>query len=155
MARYRHNLARHVLGVARHCQAGIMHLLQSHHGHSQLRLGFEPYISLLARGDRRLSELADALGITRQAANQVIDLIESAGYIERTPDPADGRAKRVQLTRKGRDLQAELWDHSAKLRQALAESVPVRHRKAFADKLNRIVAAMQSVRAEYESEGDV
>jgi DNA-binding MarR family transcriptional regulator len=104
MSRYRHNVARHILGVARHCQAGIMHTLQSQRGHGQLRLGFEPYISVLARGDRRLSELADTLGISRQAANQVIDQIESAGYVERAPDPADGRAKRVRLTRRGRRL---------------------------------------------------
>ena len=113
MARYRHNVARHILGVARHCQAGIMHRLQSQCGHGQLRLGFEPYISLLARSDQRLSQLANALGITRQAANQVIDQVESAGYVERMPDPADGRAKRVRLTRQGRRLVADGTDAAA------------------------------------------
>lgn len=110
MTRYRHNVARHILGVARHCQSGIMQHLQSQCGHDRLRLGFEPYISLLARGDRRLSELADALGITRQAANQVVDQIESAGYVERAPDPSDGRAKRVRLTRRGQRLVVDGTD---------------------------------------------
>jgi DNA-binding MarR family transcriptional regulator len=104
MALYRDNVARHIIGVARDCQAGIMQRLANRHGHRRLRLGFEPYISLLAARDMRLSELANTLGISRQAVNQVIDQIEAAGYVRRTPDPLDGRAKRVQLTAAGQSL---------------------------------------------------
>jgi DNA-binding MarR family transcriptional regulator len=107
MSRYRDNVARHVIGVARDCQAGIMRSLADRYGHERLRLGFEPYISLLATRDRRLSELADTLGVSRQAANQVVDQIEAAGYARRAPDPLDGRAKRVCLTRAGRVLLAD------------------------------------------------
>ena len=104
MSRYRDNVARHLIGVARDCQAGIMRCLADRHGHQHLRLGFEPYVSLLATGDKRLSELADDLGVSRQAANQVIDQVEAAGYARRAPDPLDGRAKRVCLTPAGQGL---------------------------------------------------
>ena len=104
MSLYRDNVARHIIGVARDCQAGIMRCLADHHGHRRLRLGFEPYISLLATQDKRLSELASTLGISRQAVNQVVDQIESAGYVRRMPDPLDGRAKRVCLTSSGKGL---------------------------------------------------
>lgn len=101
---YRDNVARHIIGVTRDCQAGIMHCLANRHGHRRLRLGFEPYISLLATKDKRLSELANTLGVSRQAVNQVVDQIESAGYVRREPDPLDGRAKRVCLTSAGQGL---------------------------------------------------
>lgn len=104
MSQYRDNVARHIIGVARDCQAGIMHCLANRYGHRHLRLGFEPYVSLLATRDKRLSELADTLGISRQAVNQVVDQIESAGYVLRVPDALDGRAKRVRLTPAGQRL---------------------------------------------------
>lgn len=104
MSRYRDNVARHIIGVARDCQAGIMHSLAHRYGHRRLRLGFEPYISLLATESKRLSELATTLGVSRQAVNQVVDQIESAGYVRRVPDPLDGRAKRVVLTSSGQAL---------------------------------------------------
>jgi DNA-binding MarR family transcriptional regulator len=104
MARYRDNAARHLLGVARHGQATIMHSLAVDGGHRNLRLSFEPYVSLLASGDLRLSEIASTLGVSRQAAQQVIDMVQAAGYISRRSDPVDGRAKRITLTARGRQL---------------------------------------------------
>jgi len=140
MWRYRHNVARHVLGVARHCQAAIMHRLQSQCGHHQLRLGFEPYISLLARGDQRLSELADALCISRQAANQVIDQIESAGYVDRAPDPEDGRAKRLRLTRRGRRLVTDGTEAAAAIETVYCEILGTRKVAAFRADCTRLAS---------------
>ncbi|MEP5569510.1 MAG: hypothetical protein ABJN62_16835, partial [Halioglobus sp.] len=67
---YRDNLARHILNVSLYMQSEIMGALTLKHGHSQLRISFEPYLALAARSDVRLSEVADILGISRQAANQ-------------------------------------------------------------------------------------
>jgi DNA-binding MarR family transcriptional regulator len=53
--------------------------------------------------DRRpmtVSTLAGRLGITKQAAAQVIDDMECRGYIAREPDPDDARARLVTLTPK-------------------------------------------------------
>jgi DNA-binding MarR family transcriptional regulator len=35
---------------------------------------------------------------------QLVDEVERLGYVERIPDPSDGRAKIVRFTRKGRML---------------------------------------------------
>ncbi|WP_223290883.1 MarR family winged helix-turn-helix transcriptional regulator [Streptomyces avicenniae] len=44
------------------------------------------------------SELAQRLGITKQAAGQLVDDLERRGYVRREPHPAGGRRKLVVLT---------------------------------------------------------
>jgi DNA-binding MarR family transcriptional regulator len=48
----------------------------------------------------RLTELAEAAQVTKQTAGFLVDQLERAGYVERVPDPADGRARLVRITDK-------------------------------------------------------
>src|SRR3954447_11616075 len=49
----------------------------------------------------RPSELAARLRISKQALNYLLGELERRGYVERRPDPADLRSKRVALTPRG------------------------------------------------------
>ena len=49
----------------------------------------------------RPSELAARLRISKQALNYQLGELERFGYIERRPDPADLRSKRIELTPRG------------------------------------------------------
>lgn len=113
--RYQDNFPRHVLAITRQLESQIMESLVETHQHGGLRLSFEPYISLTADGGRRLSSIADNLGITRQAANAVVNELESLGYVRRVPDPEDGRAKQVMLTAAGEKLRADGLEVAARL----------------------------------------
>ncbi len=104
---YRHDFSRHLLGVARYLQTRMMSTLQEECGHTNLRLGFAPYITLIGMGNKRLTDLAEILGITRQACNQAVKQVEAAGYIERRADPEDGRAKRLALSPEGIRLRRD------------------------------------------------
>lgn len=46
-------------------------------------------------------EIADHLGITKQAASLTIDYLEERGYVSRQPHPTDRRGKLVMLTERG------------------------------------------------------
>ena len=46
----------------------------------------------------RLSVLADRAQIAKQTATSLVDKLERSGYVERVPDPSDGRARLVRLT---------------------------------------------------------
>ena len=50
----------------------------------------------------RISHLADHLGIAPRSATEVADALETAGLVERAPDPTDRRAVLLTLTDKGR-----------------------------------------------------
>lgn len=47
------------------------------------------------------AQLADRLGMSDQGAAKIVVEMEARGYVERSPDPRDGRAKRVRLTPRG------------------------------------------------------
>jgi DNA-binding MarR family transcriptional regulator len=46
------------------------------------------------------TELAEKLGVTKQAAGQIVDELERKGYLARRPHPDGGRRKLVVLTDK-------------------------------------------------------
>ncbi|GLI10264.1 MarR family transcriptional regulator [Paenibacillus tyrfis] len=47
------------------------------------------------------NEIAEHMGITKQAASQMIDYLEEHGYVKRHSHPRDGRGKIVVLTERG------------------------------------------------------
>ena len=55
----------------------------------------------LSAGGATITELAEHLGLTRQAAGQLVDELIAKGYAERHPHPRDGRARLIVLTEKG------------------------------------------------------
>ncbi len=51
----------------------------------------------------RLTTLARNANMTPQAMGELVDELVEAGYVERRPDPSDGRAKLIVPTRRGRE----------------------------------------------------
>jgi len=50
----------------------------------------------------RITDLAERLGVSKQAASQLVDDLEGLGILARAPDPDDARARRVVFTALGR-----------------------------------------------------
>lgn len=53
-------------------------------------------------GGSRLTELAERANMTKQSVGEFASDLEQLGYLERVPDPNDGRAKIIRLTDQGR-----------------------------------------------------
>ncbi len=51
-----------------------------------------------------ITELANRAGISKQAMGKLVADLEERTYLMRVPDPADGRAYRVQLSSRGKRL---------------------------------------------------
>lgn len=49
----------------------------------------------------RVTELAEQIGTTKQAVSYLVDYLEANGFLERVPDPRDGRALLVRRTERG------------------------------------------------------
>lgn len=69
-------------------------------GYADLRPMHGLVFQVLQGAGRTSSELAEQLGVTKQAAGQIIDDLARRGYVERRPHPAGGRRKLVVLTAK-------------------------------------------------------
>ncbi len=52
-------------------------------------------------GKRNPAQLARAFQVTKGAMTNTLQRLEARGLVEVRPDPRDGRAKRVRITRKG------------------------------------------------------
>lgn len=72
------------------------------------RLGFDDITPAQARvfqridrNGSRLTDLAEAAQVTKQTVGFLVDQLERAGYVERTPDPRDGRARLVRVAERG------------------------------------------------------
>jgi len=70
-------------------------------GHTELLPSHQVVFRSLGRNGTRLTMLAQQAGMTKQAMGQIVDDLEQLGYVERTPDPEDGRAKIVRFTATG------------------------------------------------------
>lgn len=70
----------------------------------------------LAPDGATVTDLAVHLGVTKQAASQLVDEMVRKGYVERRPHPGDARARLVVLTGRG-------WDCTRAAEEAAAEAV--------------------------------
>src|ERR1700735_5386632 len=68
----------------------------------------------------RLTDLADRAMMTKQSVGEVVSDLEKRGYVERVPDPADGRAKIIRLTAKGQAVYLTGWRLNKELKQEWA-----------------------------------
>ncbi|MGZ4149433.1 MAG: MarR family winged helix-turn-helix transcriptional regulator, partial [Actinomycetota bacterium] len=59
------------------------------------------------RTGSRLTDMAAASRLTKQAMMALVDDLESHGYVRRVADPSDTRAKLVRLTARGRGAATE------------------------------------------------
>ncbi|MBZ9751097.1 MarR family winged helix-turn-helix transcriptional regulator [Deinococcus sp. HMF7604] len=94
-------------------------------GHTTLSLAHTNLLPYLDIGGTRIVTLAERAGMTKQAAGQLVTELEKGGYVQRHPDPDDGRATRVQFTAAGwhylLDAQAIKQEIEAEYRAALGQ----------------------------------
>jgi DNA-binding MarR family transcriptional regulator len=69
----------------------------------------------------RPSQLADRVGITKQSVNDLLGHLETHGYLLRVPDSADGRARVIRLTSKGRRLERTIYAAAGAAQLRIAE----------------------------------
>ena len=99
----KNNIGQSLMEVARDFQKSAL-IKFADSGHDKLQVSHQAVLAHLSLEGTRLTELADKASMTKQAMGQLLDEVERLGYIERTPDPTDGRAKIVRFTPKGLQL---------------------------------------------------
>ncbi|MEL6544532.1 MAG: MarR family transcriptional regulator [Myxococcota bacterium] len=70
----------------------------------KLRASHSSLFPHIALEGTRLTDLARAMGISKQAVAQWVDELVEMGVLVRSPDPDDGRAKRIAFARGGKNL---------------------------------------------------
>ena len=84
--------------------------------------------------------MAQRLGIDRTVMTYLLDDLEGAGLVERQPDPADRRSRRVAATPHGREVLEDLDARFARAEQHLLAGLEPADQAAFR-KLLAVLAA--------------
>jgi DNA-binding MarR family transcriptional regulator len=71
----------------------------------------------------RLTELAARAQLSPAATSELVDDLQRLGYLERRPDPSDGRAKLIHPTRRGRQALDAAGNRVAEIEQNWASIV--------------------------------
>jgi DNA-binding MarR family transcriptional regulator len=73
-------------------------------GHRGLRPAHARLMVFLGWDGSRITDIAKAQDVSKNAVGQLVSELEELGYVERVPDPLDGRAKIVRYTEMGVEL---------------------------------------------------
>ena len=84
--------------------------------------------------------MADLLEIRPMTLVRQIDRMEEAGWIERRPDPADRRARRLFLTAKARPILGRIWNVANETRDEALALLSPREAETLIDLLHRVHA---------------
>jgi DNA-binding MarR family transcriptional regulator len=82
-------------------------------GFPDIRPAHSSLLRNIAETGSRVSDLAERAQMTKQSMGYLADTLAAAGYLTVEPDPADGRAKLVRLSEKGRAASEALIKISA------------------------------------------
>ncbi|NEA66532.1 MarR family transcriptional regulator [Streptomyces sp. SID12488] len=103
-----------------------IHTRVSQQGFEDLRPAHGFVFVRISRGGATTAALAEHLGVTKQAAAQLVEELVGKGYVERRPHPHDARARLLELTEAGwaatRAADQAARDAVAPWREALGEA---------------------------------
>ncbi|MGW0878874.1 MarR family winged helix-turn-helix transcriptional regulator [Streptomyces sp. NPDC002671] len=107
-------------------------------GFTDLRPAHGFAFARLAPDGATVTDLAAHLGVTKQAASQLVDEIVRKGYAERLPHPEDARARLIVLTEQGWACTRAAEAAAAEVVGVWAEVLGEGEVRALGDRLARI-----------------
>ena len=87
----------------------------------------------------RLVDLAAGADMTPQSVGELVDQLETLGYVERRPDPRDRRAKRIYRTEKAKRASAAAIRTALAIDQELEQRLGTNRLSALRDDLRLII----------------
>jgi len=74
-------------------------------GFGEIRSGDAKVFPFVPPAGIQVRDLAIRAGVRKQTMAQTVDQLEEAGYLERRPNPRDGRSRLIMLTERGKAVQ--------------------------------------------------
>ena len=134
-----------VVLLAGACERMLTEVLEALETAGHPRLGAsQAFMLRLAGGDgSTISRMAEIARMTPQAVSKVVDQLVALGLAERSPDPSDGRVRRVRQTRAGRQVARTVDEAIAQLEQEWRDEVGDRRLATMRTCLEAFVAGGQ------------
>lgn len=101
---------------------------------------------LVFAGPQRIGELAHIEQVEPPTMTRLVDGLERDGYVQRSPDPDDARAVRVEATARGRDAMLEGRRRRVAAFTTLLEGLPPRELARLAHGVSALERALAADR---------
>lgn len=98
----------------------------------------------LATGGLHASDLADRLGVSRQAVAQAVTALERHGYVTRESNPDDARTRTIELTQRGRQTLRVMRSTATELERSWERRLGRRRLGELRASLQMLLAAPDS-----------
>ena len=108
---------------------------------------FSILMQLHHKGPCGLSEIGERFDISAAAASQLVDKLVQAGYLERTEDPTDRRAKLLALSDKGKELINQGTEERHRWMDDLTSKLSTEEQAKVVEALNILTEAAQTMEA--------
>ena len=109
---------------------------------------FSILMQLHHKGPCGMSEISDRFDITAAAASQLVDKLVHAGYLERTEDPSDRRAKLLTLSVKGSEFVNQGIEERYSWMDDLAATLSAEDQKKVSEALVLLTSAAKKMENE-------
>lgn len=93
-------------------------------------------------GSRRMSEVAEALGVAQSTATRLVEPLVRDGQVRRQPAADDGRVVMARLTPRGQRTAAELDRLSLRWSAGILQRIPAARHDSVIAALELVVAAV-------------
>jgi DNA-binding MarR family transcriptional regulator len=137
------SLPARLMAVTHFVQKQAMDRLLQNRRYGKLSLAYTHYIVLLAERDRSPGELAERLGISKQACSKVVQELEALGLIRRRVNPQDSRSSMLSLSTKGLDLLRDGVAAVDAVQSPLLAAIGEARMTQLLDVFDRLCAAMR------------
>jgi len=99
-------------------------------------------VQLARRGPSRTTALADEIGVTQPTASDAVSALIRKGHVQKRPDPADGRASLLHVTKQGRRAAEAMAEWPDALLSAI-DTLTEDERAVFLKALTRMIRDLQ------------
>ena len=106
---------------------------------------FSILMQLHHKGACGMSAISERFDVSAAAASQLVDKLVHAGYIERTEDPNDRRAKLLDLSPKGRELIEQGASERYRWMKELISQLSPQEQEQVAEALSVLTNAAQKL----------
>ena len=133
-----------LLKAARLFNEQALQVLRDRTGLSQIRAVHTTVLPHLELDGIRITDLAQRVGVTKQAVGQIVTELEDLGLLERVADPSDGRAKLVVFTESGKQSLFVGLAALARVEEELAKTLGKRRMRDGATLLSDLLDALEA-----------
>jgi DNA-binding MarR family transcriptional regulator len=102
-------------------------------------------LSILSSGECTVPEIADRLGLTRQAVQRVADELLAHRLATRSPNPRSQRSPLFAIAHTGRKKLDRLWAASATSRRRALDGIAGNRLSDARDTIRRVIAGLRAI----------